>query len=183
VVRIEEYKGVMHHPAITGPEFQAAEVHVMVHIGRQDETLKLIRPIRGKGVFCGHREHFVGLTSEPAIGENRRLGLVARVSFWRAGIGPCANEGDLRVGKTPLVGEIPIAMLGFPWRHISLFRHGRNQLCAFSGVRIRQQRKRRDFSGPVTDRTILIEDWRNVFVESRRLHGWQYRSDEHQRNE
>jgi hypothetical protein len=48
MVRIEEYKGVMHHPAVAGPKFQTADVHLVIDIERQDKTLKLIRAIRGE---------------------------------------------------------------------------------------------------------------------------------------
>ena len=65
------------------------------------------------------------------------------LAFQHSALDPSGDERNLIVGQEARVGKIAVALLRFPRRHVSRLRCARNQRCAGSSVRKRQQRKRR----------------------------------------
>src|SRR5262249_49086146 len=59
----------------------------------------------------------------PAVREGDRWGRVARITLGRAGVHPRCEGRDLRLGQPLVVGELPVARVGKPWRH-HLARNG-----------------------------------------------------------
>ena len=95
-------------------------------------------------------------------------GLSFGVALGRAVHGPIADGRDLLFGQPAFIQEIAVAGSRFPRRHHAGLRDGRDLLGALGGVLIGQQRERRHLARAMAVGAVLIEDRRDVAIESGR---------------
>ena len=116
----------MHQMLLAGADFNGPNPAARSEIGGEDEVpidlTSRSRQLEGALRF----EHEIGLTKLPVVVESRwRMGLRGW-AFGRAGGHPTGYGLDVFGGQAPLAGEIPIAVLGKPWRHGAASRYVRN---------------------------------------------------------
>ncbi len=102
------------------------------------------------------------------LGRGRDLGLGALGSALRDPIG---NLADLLRGETVLIGEVAVAGLGQPGRHVMALGNGYNLAGVLLNVLKGEQRERAGLAGPVAGGAVLVNDRRDVVSEGERLSG------------
>ena len=155
----------MHDAAILRTKFGAVQIHVVIQPGGKHEASILIRAIRRQRVFHRNGQHLIGLAGLPSVRELRRRRLRGGISFGSARFGPIFDQGNLRVRKTALAGEISESRLGLPGRHKTAADRPRNQRRSFRGVLVTKQGKWRNFTGAMAGGAVGVEDGRDVFIE------------------
>jgi len=88
------------------------------------------------------------------------------ISRWSAAPDPGKESCDLLCGKRRIVGEVSELWVGKPRRHHSAL----NAVCDGGrpclGLLVRHQRHGGDFTGPVATLAVVLEQRKNVSVES-----------------
>src|SRR5262249_8200729 len=134
---------------------------------REEKIPKQVRPRRRNREGPRRIENHVWRTELPAFGKaGWRRGLGGRPLGCSSG-GPLAYDANLCRSQAPLVGEVAVARLRKPGRHVTAAGSGSDIAGVAFGIGITQQRKRPRLARPMAGSAMLIKDRRNVVRESR----------------
>ena len=155
---------VMQHGGITGPHFGGGHPHVLCEVGLDDDVL-VVDGAAGRHVErLRHLHDDVGL-DVPAVVEGERRRRRGRVASRRAGIGPRRERVDLAIDEPALVGQVRVAGIGEPGRHLLRDHGGLDRARPRSGLLVGDERHRGDFAGAMAGLTVRLQDGQDVLVE------------------
>ena len=156
---------------ISGPDFDGLHPARGGDGHRQDEIPENLLPVGGKGVRLPDAEDEVGRTELPLIAEPGRLRRAGDRTQGRALADPVLNELDLGGGQAAFFGEIAVAGLGKPRRHVAAFGYRGNLGGVTFHVVIVEEREWRCFTGPMTGRAVMVHDGSDLLIEGNRGSG------------
>ena len=109
------------------------------------------------------------ISQQPARSELRRRRCVAGFAFRHALLDPLPDHRNLAVREPALVLESIRSRFRFPGRHETRGCDRSDDLALLRYIRIRKQRERRSFTGPVTRGAVVVNDRGDLSIERDRL--------------
>lgn len=128
---------------------------------RHDPARRQCKPRRELEDLVGGPPH----VRVPALRAKRRRNGCCTFAFRRAAIYPADRSGDLRVGENALIAESAVLPIGVPRRHLTCLDDASDCRCSAPCVLVRKERHWRVFAGPVTTRTVRVENRRHIGIE------------------
>ena len=160
---VDKEVGMMNDTLVAGLEFDGADGALLKEFERDDEVAVNVGTGRGNGKGFFHGENQVRFAGAPlGIRPHRfrqRLHILPRRS---AGFGPCREEGDLAVGKVPLVAEGTESLDGTPGRHDLFAGHEGQHAGPAPGIDKCIEREGGDAAVPVALRAVGCEQGSDV---------------------
>src|SRR5215472_14334203 len=157
--------GVMDDALAAGAKLHGADIFCVLYFDREYEIAENILARRSHFVWLAHVKNKIGLAELPSIDKMRRRRQAGSIAFRRAIFGPLIECANLCVAEPSLTGEIPVAGLGRPGRHVAAFGDGRDLRGSLPRVFIAEQREWSSFAGPMTRRAVLKQNGSDVFGE------------------
>ena len=101
----------MHHATISGTHFNGSDPGITAEAGGQRDGSQLHSAFGGNVERFGHLHYEVGRDG-PALRPVNGSRLVVGPAFGRAGIGPCRQSMDVRIGELGRVGPVTVVRVG-----------------------------------------------------------------------
>ena len=169
--RVDFHIGVVDGSGCAGTKFQPADEPRPRHGYRDHERAKDVGAVGRQHIGFRHRDDEVGRPKPPAVGARRRRRQIRRIPLGRCLLDPAPDRPDLRHRQSPGAGEVAVARLGLPRRHVAIAGRPGDLGRARAHVGIGHETERRRFTGPMARRAVLEDDWRDVAVERDLLRG------------
>jgi hypothetical protein len=156
---------VVHSVVMAGLKFQALDVPPLRERNRDDKRAKDIRAVGLEEIRLRHGHDEVWLSQLPLTGLFRDGWEILGIPFDRASVHPLLDERELPVAQASRAGELSVAGLRLPWRHVPGFGHSRNLRRTLTHVLERHQVEGRATARAMTSRALLEDDGSDVPIE------------------
>ena len=157
---------VMHCLGGPGIELQSPDVPRRRNRDRHHEAAKHIGTVALEQVGRRHRDDEVRRPELPFRRPRRRRRQVFRIALARALLDPALDHVDLPIAQSSRAGELAVAGLRLPRRHVTAPGHRRDLLRTPADIVVGQQVERSASSRPVTTRASREHDRGDVSIES-----------------
>ena len=138
--------------------------------GSRNENVLIVDDAARRDLIRGRQlEDHVRLGNCPSVHELARRRHILGITLRSSSVHPGHDGIDLALLQRSVVRKLAVVRIGEPRRHFSLQRRGLDRLRPGTRLLIREQGKRRRFTGTVADLAVLLKDRGYIFGEGRGL--------------